>query len=199
MRHRGIHVGNFFLIGGKGRREFTSEDEEILVLFASQAAVAIANARTYRDEQRARADLEALINTSPVGVVVFDAKSIKPVSFNREAKRLVEGLLTPGCPFDQLLDIIKCRRADGQEVSLEKLPLAQTLSDTAPIRAEEVVLHVPDGRSLTTLVNATPIRSEDGTIESMVVTLQDLESLKETERLRAEFLGLVSSPRQLRP
>ncbi|MCY3774873.1 MAG: response regulator [Candidatus Aminicenantes bacterium] len=192
MRHRGVHVGNFFLIGGRDRREFTSEDEEILVLFASQAAVAIANARTYRDEQRARADLEALINTSPVGVVVFDAKSIKPVSFNREAKRLVEGLLTPGCPFDQLLDIIKCRRADGQEVSLEKLPLVQTLSDTAPIRAEEVVLHVPDGRSLTTLVNATPIRSEDGTIESMVVTLQDLESLKETERLRAEFLGLVS-------
>ena len=40
--------------------EFTSADEEVLVvLFASQAATAIANAVTHRDERRARADLEA--------------------------------------------------------------------------------------------------------------------------------------------
>ena len=39
---------------------------------ASQAASAIANARACRDEQRARADLEALVETSPFGVVVFN-------------------------------------------------------------------------------------------------------------------------------
>ena len=43
-------------------------------MFASQAALVIANARRHRDELRARADLEALIDTSPVGVVVFDAR-----------------------------------------------------------------------------------------------------------------------------
>ena len=69
MRHRGEHVGNFFLGEKAGGQEFTGEDEEVLVLFASQAATAVANARTHRDEQRARADLEALVDTSPVGVV----------------------------------------------------------------------------------------------------------------------------------
>ena len=34
-------------------------------MFASQAALVIANAHWYRDEQRARADLETLIHTSP--------------------------------------------------------------------------------------------------------------------------------------
>ena len=48
--------------------EFTAEDEETLVMFASQAALVIANARRHRDEQRARADLETLVNTTPVGV-----------------------------------------------------------------------------------------------------------------------------------
>lgn len=67
MRHRGVHVGHFFLAEKEGGQEFTSEDEEILVLFASQAAAAIANAQTYRDEQRARADLEAVVDTSPGG------------------------------------------------------------------------------------------------------------------------------------
>ena len=53
IRHRGVHVGNFYLVEKEGGEEFTSEDEEVLVLFASQAASAIANARAYRDEQRA--------------------------------------------------------------------------------------------------------------------------------------------------
>ena len=47
MRHRGTHVGNFFLGDKEGGAEFTSEDEEVLMLFAAQAATAIANARTY--------------------------------------------------------------------------------------------------------------------------------------------------------
>ena len=46
MRHRGAHVGNFFLGDKEGGQEFTSEDEEVLMLFAAQAATAIANART---------------------------------------------------------------------------------------------------------------------------------------------------------
>ena len=73
MRHRGVHVGNFFLGEKEGGQAFTDEDEEVLVLFAPQAATAIANTRAHRDEQRVRADLEALVDTSPVGVVVFDA------------------------------------------------------------------------------------------------------------------------------
>ena len=35
-------------------------------MFASQAAMAIANARGHREEQRARAGLETLVNTCPV-------------------------------------------------------------------------------------------------------------------------------------
>ena len=53
-------------------------------------------------------------------------------------------------------------------------------------------MQVPDGRSVTTLVNATPIRSSMGDVESVVVTLQDMTPLEQQERQRAEFLGLVS-------
>ena len=192
MRHRGVQMGTFFLSEKEGGREFTSEDEEMLVMFGAQAATAIANARTHRDEQRARADLEALVDTSPVGVAVFDARTGTPVSFNRETKRIAEFLRTPGQAPEHLLEIITCRRADGQEISLEKHPLAQTLSTATTVRAEEIVLQVPDGRSVTTLVNVTPIRSKDGVVESVVVTLQDLAPIQELERLRSEFLGMVT-------
>ena len=190
--HRGERVGHLFLAGKEAGEEFTQEDEETLVMFASQAALVIANARRYRDEQRARADLETLIHTSPVGVVVFDARTGAPKSVNREAKRIVEGLRPADPSPEDLLKSLTFRRGDGREVSLEEYSLAQALSAGETVRAEEIVMQGPGGESVTTLVNATPIPSEEGEIDSYVVTLQDLTPLEEQERLRAEFLAMVS-------
>ena len=192
IRHRGERVGNIFLGKAGSDHDFSAEDEETLVMFASQAALVIANARRYRDEQRARNDLETLINTSPVGVVVCDAEAGVPVSFNQEARRIASSLQMPGRPLEDLLEVITCRRADGREISLEEFPLAQVLSTGETVRLEEIVLEVPDGRSVKALINATPIRSQEGVVESVVVTMQDMTPLEELERLRAEFMGMVS-------
>ena len=191
MRHRGTEVGHFFLAEKADGEQFTDDDEEVLMLLASQAAAAVANARTHRSEQRARADLEALVETSPVGVVVLDAKSGRLASLNREARRIVESLRMPGRPIEELREVLSVRRADGREVSLAEIPLAQTLGTGETVRAEEVVLSIPDGRSIRTLINATPIRAQGDEISSMVVTMQDLAPLDEIERMRTEFLGLV--------
>ena len=187
MHHRNVHVGTFFLGEKDSEQPFTPADEELLVLFASQAATAVANARTYRDERRARADLEALVETSPVGVVIFDGASRRLRSFNREARRIVERLRQPGKDLEELLDVVTARRGDGSQVTLAEFPPAHQ-----PGGAEEITLSVPDGRSVTSLVNATPVRSADGALESIVVTLQDLAPLEEIERMRSEFLGMVS-------
>ena len=191
MRHRGSLVGVFFLGEKEGDEQFTSEDEEVLLLFASQAAMAVSNARTHRDEQRARAELEALIDTSPVGVVVFNARTGIPLSSNREAHRMFEALRMPGCPLEQLLDVLVVKRADGQQISLAEVPLAKGLDTSSATHSEEVEIGVPDGRSLTTLINSTPVRSPAGDVKSVVVTLQDLSPMQELERLRAEFMGMV--------
>ena len=192
IRLRGVRAGNLYLSDKEGGGEFTQDDEETLAMFASHAAMAIANARRHREEQRARADLETLIDTSPVGVVVFNAGTGVPVSLNREGRRLVDGLTNPGQTAEQLLDVLTIRRADGREISLREFPLAEALSTGETVRAEEIVIGVPDGRSVSVLLNATAIRSEEGQVESVVVTLQDMTALEELDRLRAEFLGMVS-------
>ena len=191
MRHRGVHVGNFYLAGKARGRAFDEQDEEILTVFAAHAAVAIANARAYREERRARTHLETLVETSPVGVVVFDAAA-RPLSFNREALRLVETLREPGQPPEQLLERIVCRRGDGRLISFAELPLAEELSRAETLRGEELTLSVPDGPRIRVLVNCTPIAEDDGRVSSLVVTMQDLAALEEIERMRARFLSLVS-------
>ena len=191
IRHQREDVGNIYLAREPDEAAFTREDEETLVLFASQAALVIANARRYRDEQLARARLETLVDTSPVGVAVFDARTGAPLSFNREAVRIVESLRDPDQPPEQLLKVLSYRRADGREIS--PFDIARELIGGDTVRAEEIVLNVPDGRSITVLVNATPSRSkDDNEVETVVVTLQDMTSLNELEKMRAEFLGMVS-------
>ena len=192
LRHLGAHVGNFFLGDKQGGAEFTDEDEEVLLLFAAQAAAAIVNARTYRAEQRARADLETLVETSPVGVVVFDARTGRPASFNREARRMFEVLRVPDHPREHVLEVATCRFADGREIELDRFPLVETMKRAETLRAEEMVVSTPGGGSIRVLLNATPIHAEDGTVRSLVATAQDLAPLEALDRMRADFLGMVS-------
>ena len=140
---------------------------------------------------RTRADLETLIETSPAGVAIFDARTGRPVSFNREAARIVEALGQPGQPPARVLETVTCRFADGRELALARLPLSQP-AGVAALRAEVIVLSVPDGREVRTLVNAAPIRGDGGEVESVVVTLQDLGPIEKAERLQTELLGMVS-------
>ena len=44
----------------------------------------------------------------------------RPVSLNREAKRIVEGLRTPGLPAEQLLEVLTCCFGDGREIARKK-------------------------------------------------------------------------------
>ncbi len=190
--HRDVYLGSFFIASKEDNLEFTDSDEELLKTFASQAATAIANARTYRNEQRARNDIETLLETSPVGVVVFDGKTGAPISINRETRRIFERLWSPGQTPEQLLDTVICHRSDGHVRTLATFPMSAQMSSAETIRAEEMTLAVPDGRRVTALVNATPIWLPDGSVQSMVVTLQDLEALHDVARMRAEILTTVS-------
>ncbi len=191
IRHRGRFVGNIYLSDKEEGIGFTGEDEEMLSMFVPHVAMAITNARRHREEQQAKNDLETLVNTSPVGVVVFDARTGALKYVNREGLRIVDGLRNPEQPPEQLLELLSFRRSDGQEISLEEFPLTQALRAGETIRAEEIVIKVPDGRSVSVIVNATPIWSEKGEVETVVVTLQDMTPVGELERLRADFLAMV--------
>jgi signal transduction histidine kinase len=57
---RGVAYGNLYLSEKENHEDFTSEDEEFVMLLAAQAAVAIENARLYESATRWLAQLESL-------------------------------------------------------------------------------------------------------------------------------------------
>lgn len=192
IRVRDRHLGTIYIGGEETGREFTRDDEETLAMLANQAAMAITNARRYREEQLAKADLKALVDTSPVGVMVFDAQTRQLVALNHEANRIFD--IPPDHVHDPtaVLRQLTYRRMDGSEVPRDELGVRRSASTGESVRAEELVIERADGSRVTVLVNATPIRSGSGRITSLVATVQDLTPLEELERLRAEFLGMVS-------
>ena len=70
--------------------------------------------------------------------------------------------------------------------------IPEPLRSGETVRFEEIVLQVPDGRSVKALINATPIFTAEGEVESFVVTLQDMTPLEEQrEDLAGSGLGLA--------
>ncbi len=190
--YRGQSGGGIYLADTAPGRKFTLDDEETLMMFASQAALVIANVRRYQEEQRARTDLEVLVNTSLVGVLVFDGIDGRIVSFNREVRRIANVLYDPDTSFEEVLGTVTIRRGDGRELTMADFPVAEALRTGEKVRLEEMIFRAPNGRSMTVMVNATPIRSDDGVTRSFVATLQDMTPIEDLERQRAEFLGMVS-------
>lgn len=189
IRHQDQRVGAIFM--AEKEEGFSVEDEETLVIFASQAALAISNARQYRQEQRTRADMEALVNIAPMAVLVFEAKTGELRSVNREAMRIIGDLGLTGDSLHQIVSAATYRRADGRVISKDGIPLEQTMNSGETVWEEEIIIEYPNGQEFVASVNATPIRGADGSVESVIVTAQDLAPLAELERLRTEFLGIV--------
>ena len=199
IRHLGEPVGTIYLTEKEGAREFTAEDKEVLVMFASQAAMAVANALRYEEERRAREAMEterrrlaALVESSPVGVMVVDAATRTFASVNKEAVRILGMSPEPGSTLVRYHEVAIYRRTDGKKYESRERPLARALDQGEVVRAEEIQFDLPDGRRVTTLVNATPIYSEDGEIVSAVAVIQDMTPLEEMLRLRNDFLAMVS-------
>ena len=199
VRYNDEPVGNIFLMEKEGGGEFSQEDEETLVMFASQAAIAIGNALRYQEERRAmdeleteRRRLEALVESSPVGVMVVDAATRTFASVNQEAERILGMSPEPGSTLVRYHEVAIYRRTDGQQYESRERPLARALDRGEVVRAEEILFDLPDGRRVTTLVNATPIYSDGGEIVSAIAVIQDMTPLEEIERLRNEFLAMVS-------
>ncbi len=58
LRHLDKSIGNIYVMEKEEDHEFTGEDEETLMIFASQAAIAIHNALRHGDEEHAKDQVE---------------------------------------------------------------------------------------------------------------------------------------------
>jgi PAS domain S-box-containing protein len=132
--------------------------------------------------------LQAVIQTIPEAVMVARAPSGTIVASNAAAQRMFG--VRPDGP-------VNLRRADRlsvvspTETDVEN-PILRAMREGSVVTGVELTVRQPDGERVPVVASAAPVPAEDGTIDAVVGIFQDVGPLKEAERLRDEFISIVS-------
>ncbi len=195
---------------------FTNEDVNLLSAFADQAAVAVSNARLYEQlvreqkqtaqlyqhvEERRR-ELEAILRGIGDGVIVADP-DLSLLLMNPVATRIfsVRPDVTSSLPlFDvvphqELLALFQDALNGEEEAIVREISLSPSGDGEASANREEdeegmVRLGREDAAIYQAL--ASPIFGADGNVRGVVTVLRDITSQKELERMKSNFLSVVS-------
>jgi signal transduction histidine kinase len=81
---------------------------------------------------------------------------------------------------------------DGRLLSQDETPFMRASATRGAIAPTEITLVNRDGSRMPVLCSAAPVLGEAGTVESVVLVLQDLSNLKQIEQVRADFFSMVT-------
>ncbi len=156
---------------------FNDAELNFLSTLASQAAVAVENARLFQAAEGGRRRLEAILaSTKDVVIVTDHANRILLINPAAAQTFDCDSRATSGKPIDQVVDEKKVvrlltRPMDGEAALTEEIPL-------------------DDGRTLYAI--ASEIISGDGQAIGRVAVLRDITYLKELDEMKSEFVATVS-------
>jgi PAS domain S-box-containing protein len=175
----------------------------------AQRNKALEDAREALSLEHARLDL--LLARMPSGVILVSASDRRILVSNRQATRLLQQIRARrsalqinefddldiisepiiGEDIEELLRDIEVYGPDAAVLPYEKQPLYLALHQG---QASEAELHLTlsNGQPLYLLVNAAPLRSNDGSITDVALVLQDITRVKALERAREDFFTTMA-------
>ncbi len=132
--------------------------------------------------------LQAVIQTIPEAVMVARPPNGVIVASNAAAQRMF-GADLEGPAGTRRADHL--RLIGPPDVTVE-VPILRALREGVVITGVELSVRQADGSVIPVVASAAPVRTDDGSIDAVVGIFQDVSPLKEAERLRDEFISVVS-------
>ncbi len=166
-----IGVLTFGAASGTGRR-FTQADLDEAEEIARRAAVALANARLYRDLAASEARYRGLIDTAQEGIWIID-RAARTRYVNARMSEMLG--YTPDEMYDRwFFDFADAREHEGVRLAIEEH------RGGSGIRRESQLLH-KDGRIVCVMVASSPIVDADGTYNGSLGMFTDITKRKALE------------------
>jgi PAS domain S-box-containing protein len=142
--------------------------------------------RAEREREESLRWLHAVLEQSPVGMILVHGPDGAKVEANRRTLEMVGGPLSPIARYQEMLV-----GPDEQPIDRGLLPDARALRGEKT-EGVELLLRTAAGESIPVLASSAPIVAGDGTVQGAVVALQDIRAAKELEHLRAEWGSVVA-------
>ncbi|MCL5959554.1 MAG: ATP-binding protein [Chloroflexi bacterium] len=199
IRGRSIGVLNVTSCSWGTERSPGSEEMELLSALASQAAIALENARLFErtavmHEQLRIAGLrlEAIIDSMPEGVCIAEAPSGKLILANKAAERIIGSTSLTVLSAGERPAALHLTKPNGQMFLPQEMPVVRSICNGEVCRGVEMDVGADLGKKLTILVNSAPIEDTQGNVVGAVTVFQDITRQKQAERMRNDFLSRVS-------
>ena len=199
LRVRGQVTGVIYADNRFHSGVFDGRARDLLAAFASQAAVAIENARLFESVARARSLMSNVFTSITSGIVTIDVEgSITLV--NPACERILHrrGAAVVGARFVEALPEL--------EVPLHLL-IARVANQQKAILNRELHVTLGDGETVLLRVSISPLQDERGSMQGAAIVIDDLTEQRRLEsraQLFQRFLSpavierLPEDPRQLR-
>lgn len=146
VRVRGLIFGNLYLTEKRGGEPFTQEDEDAVVRLATYAAVAVHNARLYRDAEAARSRMEAVQEVTAAilaGRERDDVLSLVASHARHLAGAALATIVVPSGAKDLVVRVAVGERAD----ELRGMRFAASESASGAVMNERRPVLIPDASS----------------------------------------------------
>ena len=136
---RGVAYGNLYLTEKDGGDDFTPGDEETVLMLASQAAVAIENARLYEAATRWSSQLESLNDVADALITEFDLSRLLQLVAERLQGLIAAKAVTIALPFGDGARIAAAAGAETEEfIGMEIPKRSKTIRVLERKRSERV-------------------------------------------------------------
>ncbi|MCU0641753.1 MAG: ATP-binding protein [Candidatus Margulisbacteria bacterium] len=159
---------------------YSPDDLELLLTMASEAAIAIENAKLYRDVTETRDYLDSLVRGSSDAIITLDLNG-EILSWNEGARAIFgyepEELIGQRPPFlqpEELSGMI-ARVLRGEE-----------------LKAVEIKRRVKGGRETPLLLTMSPIRDRTVGIIGVSTIIKDIAELRKADVMKQQFLSVIS-------
>lgn len=175
-----IYLENNLIIGA-----FTPERVEVLQLLSGQAAIAITNAKLYKEVKERESRLTQFLEAMPLGISVIDATG-KPSYHNQKAQELLGTNIKLDAPSEKLSEVYQLFQAGTeQKYPVENLALVKALRGEFSTVDDLEIRHKDKVVSIETC--GMPIYDNQGNITYALVVFQDITKRKQAEKILAEY------------
>ncbi len=181
-------VGVIFVFRSYSSR-FSSEDRALLESFASQAAIAVVNARLYTRIIHQNQYLDTILESSADGIFILD-HSHRFERFNHACSRIT-GYQSEEVINHEYNEIIRWRKREPG------IALEEAEAGGWPLKAQTTIysegdLIRKDGGTVSVGITYAPIISPKGILTSIVANLRDITKFREADELKSTFISVVS-------
>lgn len=184
---------------------FDPEQVKILSELTDDLAYGIMALRTRQERAKAEINLRRerdllgrIMDTNPAGIVLVDPCG--KITFANNRAEQVLGLIRAKIKSgDYNIKQWEMSDYNGNPVADEKLPFYQVLNRKIAVYDARYAIHSPDGRQVLISINAAPLFNDEGEIDRIVATVEDItdqvrsaQALQESEELHRITLSNIS-------